>query len=167
MGRANFLITGGSGTGKTTIATELERRGLSVVHGDRVLAYQGDPQTGAPVTPRPGDAEFISAHHIWDLARLDTMLADHTHDKTFFCGAAQNWPKFIARFDTALVLEANWEDIDRRLDGRPDEWGSTPVERALIRRLHQSRTYSPPGAIPIDAARPLAEVVEDILTRCP
>jgi len=38
MGIKNYLIEGGSGTGKTSGATELERRGYHVIHGDRVLA---------------------------------------------------------------------------------------------------------------------------------
>lgn len=49
MGRRNFLIEGGSGTGKTSVCEELARRGYQVVHGDRELAYQGDPETGAPM----------------------------------------------------------------------------------------------------------------------
>ncbi len=43
MGIRNYLIEGVSGAGKTTVAEELERRGRHVIHGDRVLAYVGDP----------------------------------------------------------------------------------------------------------------------------
>ncbi len=42
VGRKNYLIEGLSGTGKTSVAEELQRRGHHVVHGDRELAYQGD-----------------------------------------------------------------------------------------------------------------------------
>ena len=48
MGVRNFLVEGLSGTGKTTVADELERRGHHAVHGDRELAYQGDAATGEP-----------------------------------------------------------------------------------------------------------------------
>lgn len=51
MGVRNYLIDGGSGTGKTTVATELQRRGLHVIHGDRELAYHGDQETGDPTDP--------------------------------------------------------------------------------------------------------------------
>ncbi|RVN73421.1 nucleoside kinase, partial [Sinorhizobium meliloti] len=44
MGIKNYLIEGDSGTGKTSVGTELERRDYHVVHGDRVLAYVGDPE---------------------------------------------------------------------------------------------------------------------------
>ncbi len=49
MGVRNYLIEGVSGTGKTSVATELQRRGYHVIHGDRELAYKGDPETGEPV----------------------------------------------------------------------------------------------------------------------
>ena len=46
MGRRNYLIEGLSGTGKTSVCDELQRRGHHAIHGDRELAYQGDPETG-------------------------------------------------------------------------------------------------------------------------
>ena len=49
MGRRNFLIEGVSGTGKTSVCTELRRRGFHAVNGDTDLAYQGDPETGESV----------------------------------------------------------------------------------------------------------------------
>jgi hypothetical protein len=49
VGERNFLVEGVSGSGKTSVATELQRRGHDVVHGDRELKYRGDPATGAPV----------------------------------------------------------------------------------------------------------------------
>ena len=54
MGVRNDLIEGVSGAGKTTVAEELRRGGRHVIHGDRALAYRGDPETGEAlvVTPR-------------------------------------------------------------------------------------------------------------------
>src|SRR5687768_10966333 len=49
VGKRNYLMEGVSGTGKTTVCNELQRRGYQAVRGDRELAYQGDPQTGEPV----------------------------------------------------------------------------------------------------------------------
>jgi broad-specificity NMP kinase len=37
MGKRNYLIEGVSGTGKTSVAEELQRRGHHVIHGDREL----------------------------------------------------------------------------------------------------------------------------------
>ena len=37
MGRRNYLIEGLSGTGKTSVCDELQRRGYHAIHGDREL----------------------------------------------------------------------------------------------------------------------------------
>ncbi|MBB2750466.1 UNVERIFIED_ORG: oligopeptide/dipeptide ABC transporter ATP-binding protein [Rhizobium aethiopicum] len=81
MGIKNYLIEGGSGTGKTSVATELERRGYHVVHGDRVLAYVGDPETGRPLAGPPEGADRIVwgyAHWIWPVDKVRTIAADTT-----------------------------------------------------------------------------------------
>lgn len=52
MGARNYLIEGLSGTGKTSVCDELQRRGYHAIHGDRELAYQGDPETGELGTAR-------------------------------------------------------------------------------------------------------------------
>jgi Cdc6-like AAA superfamily ATPase len=43
MGMRNYLIEGVSGTGKTSVCKELQRRGYYAINGDTELAYQGDP----------------------------------------------------------------------------------------------------------------------------
>ncbi|KRA42599.1 nucleoside kinase [Devosia sp. Root635] len=166
MAICNYLVEGSSGAGKTTVATELERRGYHVVHGDRVLAYQGDPETGARLFPPAGDHQFISDHHIWDLDQVRAIIADKTRDKTFFCGGSRNWHKFIHRMDAVFLLELDRETLERRIDSRVDEWGSEAAERAIIMALHETRKYQPEDGIRIDAARPLAEVVDAILAHC-
>jgi hypothetical protein len=163
MGIQNYLIEGSSGAGKTTVATELERRGYHVVHGDRMLAYQGDPETGARLAPPSGDLQFISDHHIWDLGKVLAILADPRHPKTFFCGGSRNWHKFIHRMDAVFLLELDRATLERRIDARVNEWGSEPAERAIVMALHETRKYQPDQGIRIDATRPLAEVVDTIL----
>ena len=121
MSLQNYLIGGGSGTGKTTVATELERRGYHVVHGDCVLAYQGDPKTGARVTPPPGDLDFLNDHHIWDVDQVKAVIADKSRERTFFCGGSRNWHKFIHLMDAVFLLEVDRETLARRIDARVNE----------------------------------------------
>ncbi|GGO36288.1 AAA family ATPase [Deinococcus humi] len=49
MGKRNDLVEGVSGTGKTSVAEELQRRGYHVLHGDRELKDRGNPETGERV----------------------------------------------------------------------------------------------------------------------
>jgi len=159
MGLRNFLVEGVSCTGKTTVATELERRGHHVVHGDRVLAYQGDPVTGEP---RPGARH---EHHVWDVDQVRELVADHAAPATFFCGGSRNVGRFVDLFDEVFVLEVDRATLAARLDERPaDEFGAHPEERELVLRLHRTQEDVPDGT-PVDATRAVTEVVDDILRR--
>jgi hypothetical protein len=165
MGRRNHLIEGESATGKTSVCDELARRGYQAIHGDRELAYTGDPDTGAPV-----DVAGLSVHdhHIWNVSLLEALIEDQREPTTFFCGGSRNFAEFVDLFDGVFVLEIDPETLIRRLNKRPnEEWGGRdrPAERDLILRRHRTREDVPPRSIPIDATVPLTEVVNDILAR--
>lgn len=159
MGARNFLVEGLSGTGKTSVADELRRRGHDVVHGDRELAYQGDPSTGEPVDEASHD------HHVWDVEKVRRLVSDRRADLTFFCGGSRNSARFIDLFDGVFVLEVDLATLMRRLDERAEaDWGQGgPTARALIEHLHVTGEGVPREGIPIDAARPLELVVDRIL----
>lgn len=162
MGRRNYLIEGGSGTGKTAVCHELRRRGYHAINGDRELAYQGDPGTGEPVLGVTGVAAH--RHHLWWVADVRALAADRQHAVTFFCGGSRNLAEFVDVFDAVFVLEVDLHTLDRRLDRRPkDEWGGRQEERQLIEHLHETREEIPPGGIAIDATVPLPHVVDTIL----
>ncbi|MFD3448653.1 AAA family ATPase [Microbacteriaceae bacterium 4G12] len=159
MGVRNYLVEGLSGTGKTSVAEELQRRGHHVIHGDRELAYQGDPVTGEPLDGH------LHEHHIWPVERVRALCADASTRETFFCGGSRNFASFLDLFDAVFVLVVDLDTLKRRLDARPDEeWGGgKPIERERIVRWHRTGADVPPGAISIDAAKPIERVVDDIL----
>ncbi|MGK5441769.1 AAA family ATPase [Micromonospora sp. URMC 105] len=158
MGLRNYLIEGVSGTGKTSVCRELQRRGCHAVNGDRELAYQGDPETGEPLDGLGHE------HHIWRVDDVRALIANHDEPVTFFCGGSRNFHKFIDLFDGVFVLDVDLDTLNRRLDGRPeDEWGGRPAERELILRLHRTKQDIPRTGTVIDATAPLASVVDEIL----
>lgn len=159
MGIRNFLVEGVSGTGKTSVCNELRLRGYHAVNGDTELAYQGDPETGAPTEGRRHE------HHIWDLRRVHALVSDQHDRLTFLCGGSRNFAKVIDLFDAVFVLEIDLETLEQRLDQRPDdEWGASDSERDLVVRLHRTREDVPAG-IAIDATAPLVHVVDEIVRR--
>lgn len=161
MGVRNYLIDGGCGVGKTTVANELQRRGYHVLHGDRTLAYQGNPETGVPLDGYSYD------HHIWDVDKVKSLIADHDNPISFFCGGSRNSFHFIDLFDAVFVLDVDIDTLNKRLEARPeDEFGGNPSEQELIVRLHATKEHFPKGGVGIDSSVPVARVVDEILSKC-
>ncbi len=157
MGIRNYLIEGASGTGKTSVCKELQRRGYHAINGDRELAYQGDPETGKTT------AGSTHEHHVWHVDKVKALVANQDEAVAFFCGGSRNFSRFIGPFDGVFVLEVDLETLNRRLDERTeDEWGAKP-ERELIARLHRTKEDIPKNGISIDATAPITHVVDEIV----
>jgi broad-specificity NMP kinase len=157
VAKRNYLVEGGSGTGKSAVCRELRKRGYRAVDGDNELAYQGDPETG-----RRTDASGHE-YHIWDVDKVREIAANTTDEVAFFCGGSRNFGKFLDVFDEVIVLDVDTETLKRRLaDRAADDWGGNEQERELILRLHATKEDIPEGTV-IDTARPLDEVVDAIL----
>jgi shikimate kinase len=172
MAIRNYLIEGVSGAGKTSVAIELHRLGYHVLHGDRELAYKGDPITGEPIDVTAIDQEspditFGHRHHIWDVAKVKKAIEDNSRTTAFFCGGSRNFASFIDMFNAVFVLDVDAETLKQRLRMRPeDEFGSKPEEQEFVLQLLATKEDIPLHAIVIDASAPLPVVVEAILTRC-
>ena len=161
MGVKNYVIDGVSCAGKTTVCDELQRRGYHAIHGDRELAYWGDPRTGEPV---PGCAG-AQRTWMWNVAKVSALVADQTHAATFFCGGSRNADRFIDVWDGVFVLAIDLDTLNRRLAVRPaDAWGGSAREGESFARLqHATKEGLPTNAISIDATAPLARIVDTIL----
>jgi adenylate kinase family enzyme len=176
MGIKNYLIDGLSGTGKTTVAEELRRRGYHVLDGDVELAYRGYPETGEPLSALDheralNNPEWGQKHWLWNIDKVKSVIADHSIAISFFCGGSRNFPRFIGLFDEVFVLEVSDLDtllgrIDERVARDPTDWGGKPEERELIKRLHATKEDTPKNGVIIDAAAPLERVVAEILSKC-
>lgn len=161
MGIRNYLIDGGSGTGKTTVCDELQRRGYQAIHGDRELRVE--PETGEGRAP---------AHHLpprWDVAKVKALLANQDEAVTFFCGGCRNSSEFIDLLDGVFVLEVDdlatvMRRIDERVLADPSDWGGRQEERDIIMRLHHTKEGLAEGCA-VDAAASLQWVVDEILRR--
>lgn len=164
MGLKNYLIDGGSGTGKTSVCNELQRRGYQAIHGDRELK----------LPPKPGETidGLVPGYDLpplWDLAKVNSLIENHDHAVTFFCGGCSNPLDFVDRLDGVFVLEVNdlntiMKRIDERVIADPTDWGGKQEERDIIIKAHQAKK-AVPAECAIDATAPLASVVDEILRR--
>jgi len=112
----------------------------------------------------------MSEHHIWNVGKVQAVVANKDEVITFFCGSSRNFAKFIDLFDGVFVLEVDLDTMNRRIDERvaldPSDFGGKPEERKLIARLFATKEDVPKNAISIDATAPLPRVVDDILRTC-
>lgn len=161
MGIRNYLIDGGSGTGKTAVCDELQRRGYQAIHGDRELT--GEPRAGE---------DRATEHRLaprWDVVKVKDLLADQGEAVTFLCGGCRNSSEFIDLLDGVFVLEVeDLATVMRRIDERalvdPSDWGARQEERDIIISLHHSKEGLAEGYA-VDATAPLQAVVDEILRR--
>jgi broad-specificity NMP kinase len=161
MAKRNYLIEGSSGTGKSAVWEELQKRGYRAINGDRELAYRGDPETGRRIE----GSGFGS--HIWDVDKVREIVSNKDDDVAFFCGGSRNFHKFIDLFDKVFVLDVEIETLRERLDRRTaDDWDvNNPANNTdFVLRLHVTKEDLPDG-ITINTARPINEVV-DIILEC-
>jgi dephospho-CoA kinase len=151
---AIVLITGMSGTGKSTALAELERRGHRVVDTDF-----DEWSVDAPV---PGQSE---PERLWREDRIETLLSEHRAGTLFISGCVANQGTFYPRFDAIVLLSVPLDVLLHRLTSRrTNEFGKTEAQRARI--LDDLRTVEPllrAGAtVEIDTRRQVAEIADEL-----
>ena len=152
------LLTGMSGTGKSSVLSLLRARGFKTVDTDYGWTEQVDV---------PGDPE--AKEWLWREDLMARLLATEDADVLFVSGAARNQTKFYPQFDHVVLLTAPVAVIIKRLALRTNNpYGKDPAELADVLVLKE--TVEPAlkrGAdLEIDTSIPLDEVVEKILTFC-
>ena len=150
------LVTGMSGTGKSSALVELGRRGHRVVDTDE-----------------PGWTEWVAApdemgggEWLWVEERMSELLELDEADSLFVQGCVRNQANFYPRFDAVVLLSAPAQVVLERVAARTtNDYGKAPTERELI--LHHLETVEPlllAGCThELDASRPLDHVVADLI----
>ncbi len=110
----------------------------------------------------------MQKHHLWDIGKVKSIVADHSKPISFFCGGSQNCSKFVDLFDEVFILEVkDLDTIFRRIDERvardPTDWGGKPEEKELVAQSHRTKEEIPKSGVVIDATAPLMHVVDEII----
>jgi len=145
------LVTGMSGTGKSTALAELAERGFRVVDTDSTEWSEWVP-----------DAD----EWLWREDRIAELLAEDGEGTFYVSGCMSNQGKFYDRFDAVVLLSAPVEVILDRVERRTtNDYGKTPRARELI--VSHLETVEPllraTSTHEVDASRPIAEVVESLV----
>ena len=165
-------ITGCSAAGKTTIAGLLAGIGLATIDSDDdpLLARFVDAAGRLVEEPAAPDFDWLARHSwAWDPARLDAVIAAAATATLYVCGGAANELELADRFAQVFLLEIDEPTMLARLDARRDyhDWGHIGDTREYLCRFlpgYQARLRAF-GAIPVDARRPVDQVVDEILAR--
>lgn len=143
------LVTGMSGTGKSSVVRELVARGYTAVDTD-------DGWT----EPLP------DGRQLWREDAIRALLDDAGAAVLFVAGCEENQGKFRGDFDHVILLTAPLETIEERLAERTtNSYGKDPEE---LRRVREDYAAVVPllrrsATCEIDTRLSLDEVVERIL----
>ena len=145
------LVTGMSGTGKSSVLAELARRGHRVV----------DTDYGEWVDNLP--AADGSTERLWREDRIAALLDEHGSGGLFISGCVANQVEFYPRFDAVALLSAPVDVILERVRARDtNSYGKSDMERARI--LNDVATIEPllrrGATVEIDTRAPLSEVAD-------
>lgn len=85
-----FLITGNPGSGKTSVARQLARRGYAAFDADEVAGWETASGTAVAQPPAPTDEWLLSHRWVWFRARLEALVSEHSEGRqpVFVCGIA-------------------------------------------------------------------------------
>lgn len=157
------LITGMSGTGKSTVIKELAARGYNAVDADsggisELVTVADDQLTGLG----PGQ------DWVWREDRIQDLLTADDGEILFLGGCSPNQGTFYPRFDHIILLSANSDIITQRLSTRTtNAYGKRPDE--LARTLELLQTIEPMlrrgASFEIGTTLPLDQVVARVLER--
>lgn len=146
-----ILITGMSGTGKSSVIKEMREHGYKAVDMD---------DSGWSIDSADGD-------WIWNEPRVQDLLDSLEDDEVLFLsGCADNQGQFYPQFDKIVLLSAPTDVIMNRLKTRTtNSYGKRPEE--LAETLGYIETVEPllrKGAdIEIDTSQSLEDVVNTLL----
>ncbi|MBB5914298.1 broad-specificity NMP kinase [Nocardia transvalensis] len=146
------LITGMSGTGKSSLLSELSARGYDTVDTDY------------------GDYfETVDGERLWRTDRIDALLAADPRDDAeplFVQGTTRNQTMFYPRFDHIVLLSAPAEVLVERLaDRATNSYGKSPDELAEV--LENLATVEPllraSATLEVVTTVPVAEVADIVV----
>ncbi len=140
---SRVLITGMSGTGKTTLLGELSRRGHQTLDTD----YDG----------------WVLADGIWDETRMAAYLASNS--SVIVSGTVENQGHFHDRFEAVVLLSAPIEVLIERVAARTNNpYGKAETEQSVIRQqvLDVEPLLRQGATLELDGRRPLSELADAV-----
>lgn len=169
-----MLVTGISGSGKTTVAHRLAAMGYRAVCTDAVpgLCHWVDPDGRSVERPPSPDLDWLGAHRWqWRPAVLDALISTALIEEFpvfFVCGIADNSYWLRDRFDRMILLRLDEATLLERIDqaSRSNDFGQVGCTREFLRSRFggwQEGLLTWADAV-IDARAELTVVVDQVVS---
>ena len=146
-----ILITGMSGTGKSTLIQELHALGYKTIDMD----YDDWSEYRS-------DGEWI-----WKEDRISEVLNESTNELLFIAGCASNQGKFYSKFDFIILLSTPEEVLIERLQKRTNNPYGKKLEE-FDKIIHDLRTIEPllrkGSNYEFKTDKPIEEIIQNILS---
>lgn len=140
---SRVLITGMSGTGKTTVLCELSRRGFQTLDTD----YDG----------------WVLADGTWDETLMAAYLASNS--SAIVSGTVENQGHFYDRFEAVVLLSAPVEVLIERVSVRTNNpYGNAETEQSVIHQqvLDVEPLLRQGATLELDGRRPVSELADAV-----
>jgi adenylate kinase family enzyme len=152
-----ILVTGMSGTGKSTVLQELSRRGHETVDTD------SDMWSEFVVS----DDQGRSTDWVWREDRIGRLLDSDLEGVLYVSGCKSNQGRFYDRFDAVVLLSAPADTILERIRTRDtNDYGKNARERQQV--LDDLETVEPllraTSTVELDTCRPVSDVADELVT---
>lgn len=167
-----IYVTGVSGTGKSTLAVEFQKRGYYSIDIDSV---EGLCHWENKITKEKGHyysgvgREFLETHNwVCDIEKLKEIFAEHQNENIFVFGILDNEDEFLPLFDKIFLLKISEKVALSRVDSRTNhDFGKHESEKEWIKSWQKEfeDDLLSRGAIPINAEDPIEKVIDEILSK--
>ena len=164
-----FLITGHSGTGKSTLAAELSRRGFRVIDADidQTLTEWRCLKTkkAIPMPERPVDVRKYGI--FWNEEIMEEWL--RSPKPRFICGLSGNVETYLPRFKKIFVLEASEATTRERLLSRTgNSFGQDAREwKGIVAARKKWNPWYAHMHTVLNAETPVGDLAEQIIETLP
>jgi dephospho-CoA kinase len=164
-----YLITGVAGTGKSTAAKELRRRGYAAYDTEEGFSYYVDKETGerCAYPKEPTEDWYLKHERVFDENVLNNLFKKHQNEPLFISSITANQNKYYPQFAKIFLLSTNDDLITHRLGTRTNNYfGRHPLDlqRVISRHRDFDDELKAAGAVIIDASKPIEQMVDEILS---
>ena len=154
---ALIYITGPTGSGKSTICSELQRMGYTAYDTDNDGFRKIEKLKGREIK-------------VLDIEVIKRLKDSHNNEVAYVCGTSPNDLDAVDYFDNIFLLKIDEADQKERIKNRTNsKYGKEDYQlaNALRWRQVQIEKYQKAGAVVIDSTQPIETIINSMLGYIP